>query len=334
MDSKNSSFPSCLALDSNRVVVNWYRAADSRPRYVTVVQVSLRTVGPLVPTGFSDKVVFIHERRLAPLGPSQCVVADRAGSGRVVGRVVSVAALTVSLSDPTKLGSSCGKESDLYRLDNGLHVVSGRGLCGHADRPSFAVFRASRDGVVAVERRAQVSQTSPQMSFLVSRSANRVGLIHWRGMNVYGIGSDGTVSGGSHVAVPGMSSDYWYWGLGVDLGGGRVAQLFFNAEDPTVLVVDLCQSGPAMIVGTFPHPKPTKWDRRACCTGGHLIIPGHKVLDVFDTRSKSPSSWQHVKQYNLPDLWGSGFPCVVDQQLVLVYRSTSPFKLTLRIGKN
>ena len=129
---------------------------------MTVVRVSRRTIGPLVPTGFNDKEIpWIHEQRLAPLGPSQCVVADRAGSDRVVGRVASVTDLIVSLSDPTELGSPCGKESDLYRLDNGLHVVSGLGLCGHADRPSLAVFRALSDGAVTVERRAEVSQTSP-----------------------------------------------------------------------------------------------------------------------------------------------------------------------------
>ena len=334
VDSKGSVVPSCLALDSDRIVANWVRWDDPKPRYMTVVQLSRRKAGPLVPTGFNDKDhPWIQERRLAPLGPSQCVVADRAGSDRVVGRVANVADLTVSLSDPTELGSPCGRESDLYRLDNGLYVVSGRGLCGHTDRPSLAVFRANSDGVVAVESRGEVNQTNPAMSFLVSRSENRVGLAHAGGLDVYGIGSDGAVSGISHVAVPGMSREDWYRGLGVDLGGGRVAQLYVNTDDPTVLVVDLCQSGPTMIVGRFHHPKPTEHARRACCTGGYLIIPGEKVLDVFDTRSKSPSSWQHVTRYDLPDLRSCGFPCVVGQQLVLLYYSTS-LKLTLRIGKN
>ena len=37
------------------------------------------------------------------------------------------------------------------------------------------------------------------------------------------------MSGGSHVAVPGMSREDWFCGLGVDLGGGRVAQLWVLA---------------------------------------------------------------------------------------------------------
>ena len=336
VDSERSWIPSCLTLDSDRLVVSWQRSPSPYSRYMTAVRLSSRTVGPLVPTGFSDKAYIIQERRLAPFGPSQCVVADRDGGDRVVGRLARAADLVVLLSDPTELGSPCGQESDLYRLDNGLYVVSGRGLGGHADRPSLTVFRASGDGAVAVVSRVEVGRTSSHMSFLVSRSLNRVGLAHKGSLDVYGIGSDGTVSGGSHVAVTWMGASDWYHGLGIDLGGGRVAQLYRFSSDPIALVVDLHQDGPTMIVGTFRHPKPTPAWRRACYARGHLIIPGHKVLDVFDAHSETPSSWQHIKRYSLPGLWDCGSPCVVDQQLVLPYRhsTASSYTFSLLIGKN
>ena len=325
--------PSCLALDSDRIVVNWARYADPKPRYMAAVQLSSRTVGSPVPTGFNDTFCHTHERRLAPFGSSQYVGAERAGRDRVLGRVGSVADLKVSLSDTTELGSPCGDESDLYRLDNGLYVVSGRGLCGRVDRPSFAVFRASGDGDMAVVGRAEVGHES-LISFLVCRSMNRVGLIHKGGMEVYEIGRDGAVSDRLHVDVPEMSRDDWHWGLGVDLGDGRVAQLYCWASDPTVLVGDLRQDDPALIVRLFHHPKPSYLYRRACFVDGHLIIPGCQVLDVFDARSESPSSWQLVKRYNLPDLCDCGFPCVVGQQLVLLYRAPFSCNLTLQIGRN
>ena len=335
VDSEQSNYPSCLALDSNRLIVNWQRPPYPYSRYMTAVRLNpWKASGPFVSTGYNDTVQNIHERRLAPFGPSQCVVADRDAHDHLVGRVATVAGLIVSLMAPTELGSPCGTESDLYRLDNGLYVVSGRGLCGHSDYPSLVVFRVSYDGFVAVLGRAEVSQTSPRMSFLVGRSVNRVGLAHEDGLDVYDIRSDGTVSDAAHVAVPGMERGDWYRGLGVDLGRGRVAQLWWSATHPTILAVDLRQPIPTVTVRTFRPPEPTSGPRRACCAGGYLIIPGKGVLDVFNARSDTLASWQHVKRYTLKDLWNSGFPCVVDQHLVLVYSSTPPSeKLILQLGR-
>ena len=116
------------------------------------------SLGPLVDTGFSNHPIWIHERRVAPLGTDRCVVVERTGSERVVCRRACVAGLSVTLDDATELGGPCGQASDVYRLDNGLYVVSGHGVGvgGSAGRAGVCAVRVGLSGLVEVVGRRAV----------------------------------------------------------------------------------------------------------------------------------------------------------------------------------
>ena len=119
-----------------------------------------------------------------------------------------------------------GEASDVYRLDCGVYVASGRGLGGDDERAGLCVFRVDVDGTVSVVSRESVGVATDYLSLLVSRSQNRVCVAHVGGVSVVGVGVDGRLSECESLTVDGYCRD-WYWGIGVDLGGGRVVQMYW-----------------------------------------------------------------------------------------------------------
>ena len=134
----------------------------------------------------------------------------------------------------------------------------------------------------------------------------------------------------------------WYNGLGVDLGGGRVVQLYCVSIRPELVVVDVGDDGvAARVVGTVRKHEPSGVlpYRRACTAGAHLVLPGcvwagSAPVDIVRVAAADPAAWSHVRRYTIPDMECDGHPCVVGGQIVLVYRSyTSPHHLRMRVGR-
>ena len=122
----NPMQPSLAALDDDRLVVAWLRAGP-KTNHLRAVRQSDGSLGPIVDTGFSNSLSWFQERRVAPLASDRCVVVERERGQRVVCRRACVAGLAVTLDNATELGGPSGGASDVYRLDNGLFVVSGYG---------------------------------------------------------------------------------------------------------------------------------------------------------------------------------------------------------------
>ena len=149
--------PSVAALDDDRLVVAWMRC-ESKTNHIRAVRRLGRSRGPVVDTGFRNEPYWIQERRVAPLGADRCVLLERQRDQRVVCRRACVAGLAVTLDDATELGGPCGQASDVYRLDNGLYVVSGHGagVGGEAGRAGVCAVRVGLDGRVEVLGRRAV----------------------------------------------------------------------------------------------------------------------------------------------------------------------------------
>ena len=200
---------------------------DPKTNHMRAVRRSDGSLGPIVDTGFSNRAFWIQERRVAPLGADRCVLLERQRDQRVVCRRACVAGLAVTLDDATELGGPCGLASDVYRLDNGLYVVSGHGagVGGEAGRAGVCAVRVGLDGRVEVLGRRAVGAATSYLSLMVSRSRNRVCVAHAGGVSVVRVGPDGKMASSGELAVAAYCGD-WYDGLGVDLGGGRVVQLY------------------------------------------------------------------------------------------------------------
>ena len=100
--------------------------------------------------------------------------------------------LVVTLGEGvTELGGPCGCYVDVYRLGNGMYVVSGLGLGGQSDRGGLCVFGVGASGSVAVKGRASVGVSTDGLSVMVSRCRNRVCVAHKGGVSVVSVDSDG-----------------------------------------------------------------------------------------------------------------------------------------------
>ena len=226
--------------------------------------------------------------------------------------------------------------SDVYRLDNGLYVVSGHGagVGGEAGRAGVCAVRVVLDGRVEVLGRRAVgaATATSHLSLMVSRSRNRVCVAHAGGVSVVRVDPAGKMASSGELAVVGYvtgSTVYpWYRGLGVDLGGGRVVQLFSASSRPELVVVDVGDDGvAARVVGTVrKHQSDSGTCRRACTAGAHLVLPGGDAgrfgpVDIVRVAAADPAAWSHVRRYTISDMYAHGHPCVVGGQIVLVYRS-------------
>ena len=97
--------------------------------------------------------------------------------------------------------------SDVYRLDNGLYVVSGHGVGvgGEAGRAGVCAVRVGLDGRVEVLGRRAVGAATSRLSLMVSRSRNRVCVAHAGGVSVVRVGPDGKMASCGELAVAGYS---------------------------------------------------------------------------------------------------------------------------------
>ena len=109
----------------------------------------------------------------------------------------------MTLDDATELGGPCGQASDVYRLDNGLYVVSGHGVGvgGEAGRAGVCAVRVGLDGRVEVLGRRAVGAATSRLSLMVSRSRNRVCVAHAGGVSVVRVGPDGKMASCGELAV-------------------------------------------------------------------------------------------------------------------------------------
>ena len=218
--------PSVAALDDDRLVVAWLRI-DPETNHLRAVRRSDGSLGPIVDTGFSNLGYWIQERRVAPLGSDRCVLVERQRSQRVVCRRACVAGLSVTLDDATELGGPCGLASDVYRLDNGVYVVSGHGagVGGEAGRAGVCAVRVVLDGRVEVLGRRAVgaATATSHLSLMVSRSRNRVCVAHAGGVSVVRVDPAGKMASSGELAVVGYVTGStsipgtvaWAWTLAV-----------------------------------------------------------------------------------------------------------------------
>ena len=123
----------------------------------------------------------------------------------------------------------------------------------------------------------------------------------------------------------------WYRGLGVDLGGGRVVQLYCRATGLSLswwmwAVMAWRRVWSGLSASTSRVVANSRY-RRACTAGAHLVLPGcaggSAPVDIVRVAAADPAAWSHVRRYTIPDMWFHGHPCVVGGQIVLVYVSTS-----------
>ena len=118
---------------------------------------------------------------MAPLDGDGCVVVDRDGTSKAVCRRAGVSGMVATLDEGvTELGGPCGYYVDVYRLGNGVYVVSGLGLGGQSDRGGLCVFGVGASGSVGVLGRASVGVSTGALSVMVSRCRNRVCVAHAR----------------------------------------------------------------------------------------------------------------------------------------------------------
>ena len=305
--------PSVAALDDDRLVVAWLRFGPET-NHMRAVRRSDGSLGPIVDTGSQTFPFLIQERRIAPLGADRCVVVERQRERRMVCRRAYVGGLAVTLDDATELGGRCGLVSDVYRLDNGLYVVSGHGVGvgGEAGRAGVYVVRVGLDGRVEVVGRRAVGVTTSHLSLMVSRSRNRVCVARAGGVSVVHVGRSGEMASCGELAVAGYDTgeaDYpWYRGVGVDLGGGRVVQLNCSSSQPELVVVDVGGSGvSAHAVGTVRKHEPGAGGRRACTAGAHLVLPGgagrgSAPVDIVRVAAADPAAWSRVRRHTIPDV--------------------------------
>ena len=134
----------------------------------------------------------------------------------------------------------------------------------------------------------------------------------------------------------------WYRGVGVDLGGGRVVQLFCRSNQIRAcgggcgrcLVClrvwwGLCASTSRVLATIGAR---ALLGRIWCCLG--VLSPaGLLLLTLCEWRQRTLRTWSHVRRYTIPDMYRHGNPCVVGGQIVLVYFSTSPYHLNMRVGR-
>ena len=284
----------------------------------------------------------IQERRLAALDGDGCVVVDRDGTSKAVCRRAGVSGMVVTLGEGvTELGGPCGYYVDVYRLGNGVYVVSGLGLGGQSDRGGLCVFGVGESGSVAVLGRASVGVSTDGLSVMVSRCRNRVCVAHKGGVSVVSVDSDGVVHEHGTHAVSGVSGDWYQVGLGWTLVVVELCSCTINSNRAELVVVDVGRGGDGgRVVGVVKKHEPSGgYERRACCAGEHLVVPGYVgkwngPVDIVRMGGDELSSWSHVRRYTIPDLntHSGGHPCVVGGKLVLVYMAKSPNHLKMRIG--
>ena len=325
IDAQDGYCPSVLALDGDRIVVTWLRPGLNT-NHIRCVCVSDGRMGPIVETGLGNDPHEIHERRLSPLSPSSCVMVERKKRDRpVLCRRACVSDLVVTLDSAVELGGVSWSASDVYRLDCGVYVASGRGLGGDDSRAGLCVFRIDVDGTVSVVCRESVGVATDALSVLVSRSQNRVCVAHKGGVSVVSVGVDGRVSECASLPVDGYC-DYWYWGIGVDLGGGRVVQMYCTSHQSSLVVVDVGGgSRSAGVLGIVSkHEASRNWSHRACTVGEYLVLPGGNApVDMVCVSAANPREWSHVRRYTIQDIRCHAYPCVVGGKIVLVYVSTT-----------